>query len=181
MQLRAIVLWMIQSVVANSSCSCASSSPALASPASTARSAAPTASEALAPSKPEAASKPEATAGHSDADARASVCHGRATPELVLNLTDKGENSRACYERELRLAPKLAGRVVLAIHIADDGRVFAVDVKKDEPKNSNLRSCLVDHFTTAWFPPPAGGCIVATVPLRFDPKAPPDGGGEGAR
>jgi hypothetical protein len=174
MQLRAIVSWMIRGVVAGSSWSCASSSPALVSPASAAPSAASTASEALPPSKLEAASKTEATAGPSGADVTSSVCRGRATPELVLNLTDKGENSRACYERELRLAPKLAGRVVLAIHIADDGRVVAVDVKKDEPNNSNLRSCLVDHFTTAWFPPPAGGCIVATVPLRFDPKPPPD-------
>jgi hypothetical protein len=109
-------------------------------------------------------------------DASASACHGKPTPELVQSLTTRAAAARACYERALRSAPRMGGRMVLVVAIAEDGQVADVAVAQDETGSNSLHSCVAGVFRLARFPAPLGGCVRAVVPLSFVPLERPDAG-----
>jgi hypothetical protein len=75
-----------------------------------------------------------------------------------------------CYERELKLNPKLEGALRLKLTIAANGRVQAVEVVGDTIGNQNLSRC-VQGRVRAWKFEPASGTSVVTITLPFSPNA----------
>jgi hypothetical protein len=48
----------------------------------------------------------------------------------------------ACYQRALRDDPRLAGTLELAVHVARDGAVGKVKVRRDTVRHAGLRKCV---------------------------------------
>jgi|GEM_PF-2050227 len=75
-----------------------------------------------------------------------------------------------CYQRELKLDPKLEGVLRLKLTIAANGRVQGVEVVGDTIGNANLARC-VQGRVRAWKFEPASGESVVTITLPFSPNA----------
>lgn len=67
---------------------------------------------------------------------------------------------RNCYERELRIQPKLAGKVTVRFTIGADGRVISAMAAKSTLGNKNVENCIVARVKRWKFPKPKGGGIV---------------------
>ncbi len=77
---------------------------------------------------------------------------------------------RYCYEKELPDQPDLAGTVVIKIVIAADGSVSSAKVNSATLDNEVVQMCLAGRFMRFQFPEvPAGGIVIASVPLTFTP------------
>lgn len=74
-----------------------------------------------------------------------------------------------CYERELKLNPKLEGALRLKLTIAANGRVTNAEIAGDTIGNANLSRC-VQGRVRAWKFEPASGESVITVTLPFSPN-----------
>ncbi len=70
----------------------------------------------------------------------------RAHPEL-----------RACIERALGPRPEPRGRVVLALRVSPDGRVFSTQIKESSLPNNAAETCLLDAARGLHFPAIPGG------------------------
>lgn len=77
----------------------------------------------------------------------------------------------ACYERSLRRAPEVQGRVRLRVSVDAVGDVRRVLVTGADPNtNAELRECIAVHAQRWSFPPP-GGPLTFEVPLAFSARA----------
>lgn len=74
-----------------------------------------------------------------------------------------------CYERELKLNPKLEGALRLKLTIAANGRVTNAEIAGDTIGNENLSRC-VQGRVRAWKFEPASGESIVTVTLPFSPN-----------
>ncbi len=74
---------------------------------------------------------------------------------------------RACYERELKSDPDLAGKLVLSWTIDEDGRLSGVSVDSDSIGSEALASCVVRRMGQAKFAAPDGEVEVASYPFVF--------------
>jgi TonB family protein len=78
---------------------------------------------------------------------------------------------QACYERELRATPTLAGRVAVAMTIQESGSVSGVHVTDNSTGNDNVGSCVVRVIQGFRFNPgPEGGSVTYTFPFVFEPQ-----------
>ena len=78
---------------------------------------------------------------------------------------------QACYERELRATPTLAGRVAVQMTIQESGSVSGVHVTDNSTGNDNVGSCVVRVIQGFRFNPgPSGGSVTYTFPFVFEPQ-----------
>jgi TonB family protein len=84
-------------------------------------------------------------------------------------LAGRGAQARSCYERALRTNTMLQGRMVVSLRIGPSGSVCSANVTQNE-LDPGVGNCVAQMFRTTSFPAPKGGCVDASVPLRFEPK-----------
>jgi hypothetical protein len=98
-------------------------------------------------------------------------CRGSATPELGQRLQWLAASTRRCYNRELSLNPKLAGRITVTVRISETGAVCASSIERFSDGLGDLAECVEEVFRSQKvLPAPRGGCVVATVPIVFTPR-----------
>ncbi|MBU47727.1 MAG: hypothetical protein CL920_03435 [Deltaproteobacteria bacterium] len=78
---------------------------------------------------------------------------------------------RYCYERSLRLAPSLKGKVVVRWMIMANGRVKGAKVASSTLKNKRVESCLLRRVLRFRFPKPKpAGLVTVRYPFIFRPS-----------
>ncbi len=78
---------------------------------------------------------------------------------------------QACYERELRQSPTLAGRIVVALTIQTSGSVSNVRPTENTMGNDAVASCVVRVIQGFRFNPgPEGGSVSYSFPFVFAPQ-----------
>lgn len=75
---------------------------------------------------------------------------------------------RHCYEKELKVKPKLAGRLVLEWDVEDKGKVTKVNVKRSV--DSEVDRCVSDVIKGTKFPEPPKG-TVGRIAFPFEFKS----------
>ena len=77
---------------------------------------------------------------------------------------------RYCYEKELKLAPKLKGKLTVKFVIAKDGSVSSSSLKSSTMKNAAVDSCVPKRFKRMRFPKPkGGGIVIVSYPFLLNP------------
>jgi hypothetical protein len=95
---------------------------------------------------------------------------GSIDPELIRKvIRDHADQVRYCYEQQLTLNPKLAGKVSLKWQINADGRASATMIDPANPIDSdgmrNVAGCIMKRIETWEFPKPkGGGMAIVTYP-----------------
>jgi TonB family protein len=74
-----------------------------------------------------------------------------------------------CYERQLRLEPRLTGRVTLQLEIDASGAVSSARAIDDSMGSPAVASCIESAAAAMRFPAPPGGARSFSFPLLFDP------------
>ena len=98
-------------------------------------------------------------------------CAGKATPDLESALAFRAKQAHRCYDTALAQDPTLKGRVGITVRVASSGQVCSANVATNELGGSTVAQCVANMFRQAGhFPPPAGGCVDATVPISFVPS-----------
>jgi hypothetical protein len=75
---------------------------------------------------------------------------------------------RACYEKQLKHDPDLAGKIVLSWTVEADGELSTVTVENDSTGSADLRSCVTRRLEAVRFAPPPYELDVEGYPLLFD-------------
>jgi hypothetical protein len=95
---------------------------------------------------------------------------GAIDPELVRKvIRDHADQVRYCYEQQLTLNPKLAGKVALKWQINADGSASATMIDPGNPIESDglrhVADCIMSRIRTWEFPKPkGGGMAIVTYP-----------------
>jgi len=76
---------------------------------------------------------------------------------------------RACYERELKKNPGLAGKISMAFTIGVDGKVRSARAAKNTTGSMGLARCVTSRVKT-WVFPTAPGSTDVEYPFSFEPK-----------
>ncbi|MCA9519660.1 MAG: energy transducer TonB [Myxococcales bacterium] len=76
---------------------------------------------------------------------------------------------KACYERGLKMNPKLSGKVVVQFTIAESGRVSTASLS-DNSVDSSVGSCILNTIKRMKFGTPEGGSVTFSYPFVFLPK-----------
>jgi outer membrane biosynthesis protein TonB len=76
---------------------------------------------------------------------------------------------RACYERELKKNPGLAGKLFLAFTIGADGKVRSARAARNSTGSAALASCVAGRVK-GWVFPTAPGSTDVEYPFIFEPK-----------
>jgi hypothetical protein len=103
---------------------------------------------------------PRASAAPSDADSELEA----RTREVILAHRPE---LRACYDRELAKTPDLAGRVVLVVDVAQNGRAAHVFEARREGLDDEVVRCLAHVLRTIPFHDGAARTIRIQVPFAF--------------
>ena len=77
---------------------------------------------------------------------------------------------KACYERELKSLPDLAGKITLSWGIGDAGTVTDLATEVNSTGSAELETCVRRWIGRAQFPPGAAGTWVDGYPLIFTPE-----------
>jgi TonB family protein len=85
-----------------------------------------------------------------------------------------------CYTKERTSATYLAGKVVLKVRVAQDGKVRWVRFKRSDLGSIAAERCILTEMQQARFSAPEGGEAEFTIPLSFEPGAVGTGEGSGA-
>jgi TonB family protein len=79
---------------------------------------------------------------------------------------------RFCYEQELQADPRLAGRVVVAWVIGDDGRVSNARIHNSTLNSRNVEECILTRLRTWRFPLPEGeGNVDVNYPFLLEKRS----------
>ncbi|MDB4929224.1 MAG: putative abductin-like protein, partial [Myxococcaceae bacterium] len=77
---------------------------------------------------------------------------------------------RACYERELRNNPTLAGRLEMNFTIGSSGRITSISAGGPLASTSPpVGSCVSGRLRGLVFPAPEGGSVEFSFPFTFSP------------
>lgn len=78
---------------------------------------------------------------------------------------------RACYERELRRNPSLAGKVTVQFTIEQSGSVTRANATENTTNDAAVAACVVGTVARFRFNPgPEGGSVVFSYPFVFAPQ-----------
>lgn len=77
-----------------------------------------------------------------------------------------------CYERQLLVNPRLAGRLIVNFTIAVDGSVQDATIDHSTIKNAAVGRCLVAEIESWTFPKPRGGVVKIKYPFVFRAQKP---------
>jgi hypothetical protein len=94
-------------------------------------------------------------------------------PSLGRILQVRAAQARRCYNQALRSDPTLRGAIVVLVRIGGDGRVCEMRVLASDMPQS-MTACALSYFAVSDadpYTPPIGGCVDATVPIKFVPQA----------
>jgi hypothetical protein len=81
----------------------------------------------------------------------------------------RGGQARPCYNRALGADRSLRGKMRVRVRVMADGSVCEAHVvASDMPAEMN--ACVTQVLGGSAYPPPAGGCLDAEVPLSFEPQ-----------
>lgn len=105
-----------------------------------------------------------------DASGGASTEEARSSSAVLTVMRQNLGPIQFCYQRELKLNPKLQGKLALRLTIRANGRVQKVEVASDTVRNRNLSRC-VQGRVRAWRFQPASGTTVVTITLPFSPSS----------
>ncbi len=114
--------------------------------------------------------EPAQRAQRVEASPCADPCRGDATAALRSQLAVRGQQSRGCYERALRGAGTLSGRVTVELRIGSRGQVCTASLSSDSLGDPSVGACILQRFQATVFPAPSGGCVDVRVPIQFVPK-----------
>ncbi|MEZ4225872.1 MAG: AgmX/PglI C-terminal domain-containing protein [Polyangiaceae bacterium] len=100
-------------------------------------------------------------------DAAPAADEGTRTPESVQQVT-RGLNPalRRCFDDELARNPNAEGALQVELKIAADGAVTSVVAQPTGKLGPSVRSCVVQVYEKAKFPP-AEGPTTVRIPVRF--------------
>lgn len=120
-----------------------------------------------------------AVAGENAVDAR--IKRGSPQPSPSTGYLDEGAVRatvgrrlgaiKACYERELRRTPTLAGRVTVAFTVGAIGRVTRARVTQNTLGASEVGTCVARQFRAMRFPSPTNGDVTFRYPFIFAPAS----------
>ncbi|MFZ5891668.1 MAG: AgmX/PglI C-terminal domain-containing protein [Myxococcota bacterium] len=96
-------------------------------------------------------------------------CKGEPPASLRTILAGRGAQARRCYERALMQNNMLQGRMQVSLRIGPTGSVCSANLTQNE-LDPGIGNCVLGIFRSSTFPAPKGGCVDASVPLRFEPK-----------
>jgi outer membrane biosynthesis protein TonB len=74
---------------------------------------------------------------------------------------------QACFERELRRKPDLAGQIVVSWHIGADGQVGEARLESSTMHDERVEDCIVTAVRALRFPPAADGQPTHVVSFPF--------------
>lgn len=88
--------------------------------------------------------------------------------EIDVAIKQRMPSIRACYEKELRRDPELAGRVTVRFVIDRSGAVKYAALRASDLDNPLVESCVVSEVRDLRFPAPRGtGTVVVSYPFVF--------------
>jgi hypothetical protein len=96
---------------------------------------------------------------------------GRLAPDVIRKVVRGNYRVfRGCYEGGLRRHARLEGTVILRFAIDRDGKVPRVGMAagSDLP-DCGVWACMRDAFQQLEFPPPEGGSVNVSYPIRLQP------------
>ena len=99
----------------------------------------------------------------------AGTCSGEEPSSLRAVLAGRAAQARRCYERALMQNNMLQGRMQISVRIGPNGSVCSANLTQNE-LDPGVGNCVLGIFRSTTFPAPKGGCVDASVPLRFEPK-----------
>ena len=73
-----------------------------------------------------------------------------------------------CYKNELKVTPKISGKVILNWTIGTDGKVLKASVEQSTLKNEGVENCLVELAKKWQFVKPNGGLCHIKFPFVFN-------------
>jgi outer membrane biosynthesis protein TonB len=76
---------------------------------------------------------------------------------------------KACYERELKKNPGLAGKIAMAFTIGADGTVRAAKATRNSTGSMQLARCVASRVR-GWVFPQAEGATEVEYPFVFEPR-----------
>lgn len=177
MQLRAACLPPIVLVVLLGACQLPESKPA-ETPAS-----APKPLDEPAPLPPEETPPPEPSTPVAPPDAKpiepgvsmTSAPTRGTLPKAVVDekLKSAQPGIAACYERALKSKPDLRGSVDVSFVVGTDGKVAHIEAADGDgalPDEATVR-CILQEIQKLEFPPPSGGRVFLSYPLKLEPPA----------
>jgi hypothetical protein len=98
-------------------------------------------------------------------------CTGTAPPELGSVLQVRAAQARRCYNQALASDSSLKGHVTVEVRIGPGGNVCSANVASNDMGSATVANCAANIFrASGGYPPPRGGCVVATVPMSFVPQ-----------
>lgn len=107
-----------------------------------------------------------------------STVTGSLTKDEIRRVIRRNLNRvRYCYEKQLILEPKLAGKATTKFTIGPDGKVISAEVQGFGSRP--VDECIHGAISAMVFPPPkGGGVVVVSYPFVFAPadSSPTDGG-----
>ena len=63
--------------------------------------------------------------------------------------------------------PKVAGKLIVAFHIADNGRIDKAEAQTSTLNNKDVEACILDRFLKIQYPPVNDGFADGTFPFSF--------------
>ena len=102
----------------------------------------------------------------------ATKCNGTSTGDLESALAFRAKQAHRCYDSALANDSTLKGHVGISVRVAHNGQVCSAGVASNDMGSTSVAQCVANMFRqSGHFPPPAGGCVDATVPISFVPGA----------
>lgn len=103
-------------------------------------------------------------------DCDQTVCSGDASDALVAAIRERAAEARGCYESALKETTTLAGRVVIALRVAHDGRGCPLHFEHSEISDSKALVACLRTLLESNYPKPPKGCVDFELPLKFVPE-----------
>lgn len=103
-------------------------------------------------------------------DCDQTVCSGDASDALVAAIRERAAEARGCYESALKETTTLAGRVVIALRVAHDGRGCPLRFEHSDISDSKALVACLRTLLESSYPKPPKGCVDFELPLKFVPE-----------
>lgn len=94
---------------------------------------------------------------------------GLAPGQIRVPIKRNSAQVKACYERELKKNPGLAGKIAMAFTIAADGTVRAAKATRNSTGSMPLARCVASRVK-GWVFPQAEGATEVEYPFVFEPR-----------
>lgn len=89
--------------------------------------------------------------------------------DIAKNVRMRAGAIRACYERQLQIKPKLAGKVTVRWTIHLDGSVKNAGIASSSLSNQAVEQCILRAIRRVRFKKPEGGICIVSWPFVFNP------------